>query len=1238
MRVLRWLLGTLFGLVLLVLAVAAALWLWSGTEGSARFVLEQVARRQPLVVEGVRGDLRHGLQADRVAWQQDGLAAEARQVELAWQPLALLQGVLRLDRLTAAVVRIEDRRPPSGTRPQPPASVALPIQVAIGELALGRLEWAGPPEVALLEVSAGYSWDGTEHHLALRNLRVFDGHYRGDVRLGAGEGLPLLASLQGRIVAPVPGGKAPLPLVFDATASGPLAGFDAQLRVQGEPGSAAAAGTRLVANARVTPFAELPVATAQAELQGLDAGALWPQAPTTSLSGRVSVRPQGTETWVISADLRNALPGPWDKRRAPVERLRLEGDWRSPGTVLVRELDARVGGGRLQARGQWQGEAAWQVDGTLTGVHPAALHGMLSALPLSGRATVRANGPAITFDTTLEAPDAAPPATNGLAAAAGPLEVRSLAAKGRWAGGELSLQTLVARTADARLDAALDLRPSRRSGRGRIDLEAPGMRVRGVGSLAPGSGGGTMRLSATAIGQAQRWLQKLPGLPPAIGALALDGRAEVQLGWQGGWDDPTVQATATVPLLTAPGAPGQPAAWAVRDLQAKVDGRLADARLELRAKAQQATREATVELAGRGGRRGADAWQGEVASLQLAASDSALGKGVWRLVLRRPVALRWAASQLDLDAGEAGLVAPAAPGTPPEASLAWDPLRWRAGQLRTAGRLSGVPLAWLQLFAGAQLAGTTLGGDMVVDAQWDAQLADTLRLRASVVRARGDLSVLAETADGHPARVQAGVREARLTLDSEGDAVTLALRWDSERAGSADARLVTRLARSDNAWTWPQDAPLSGTVHAQLPRLGVWSLLAPPGWRLRGSLAADISVAGTRGEPALSGSLRADDVALRSVVDGVALQDGRLRARLEAHRLVVDELVLRGAGDDGGTLSGSGEANWSGGSPQVAVTARLERLRASSRGDRELTLSGTIAAGVDAEAAQVRGDLRIDRARITLPDEATPRLGQDVAVRNLPPGVALGPQRRTPEAAAEGGARKLTLAVNLDFGDDFRVTGKGISTRLAGALVVSGASLAEPQMVGQVRTVGGEYQAYGQRLDIERGVLRFTGPADNPALDVLAIRPHLIQKVGVQVTGTAQLPFVRLYADPDLPEAEKLAWLVLGRPAASGGAEAAVLQSAALALLERRAGGGTGRGPAQLLGLDEVGIRRDAAEGPAVTLGKRIGRNLYASYERSLSTALGSLYLYYELSRRVQVRAEAGERGALDLIFTFQYD
>lgn len=1239
MRVLRWSLRLLAALLAVLVLLLAGLWWWTGTEGSAQWALQQVAKRQPLVAEGVRGSVRHGLQATRLAWQQDGLQAEARDVELQWQLLPLLNRSLRLDRVRAAQVVVDDKRPPSGEPLKPPASLVLPFRISVDELSIGLFRWQGATPVELRDVLARHVYDGATHQLALRNLRWLDGHYRGEVRLGDRDPFALQAKLQGRIPAPVPGAAQPVPLVFEAQANGTLTAFDVQARLQGEPGGPMASSTRATVTAQVTPFATMPLVRARAQLEAFDTAALWPQAPHTSLSGQLAVQPQGAQAWLVSADLRNALPGPWDRKRVPAERMRLEGDWRMPGRVLVRELQAWVGGGTVQARGQWNGEDAWTVQGTLEGVDPAAVHTAMAAVPVSGRVGLRGEGSAISFNAELAASGRARGRSgNEMDAAIDALELRSLQVRGRWAGDALSLPLLVVRTADARADAALELRPGAQSGRGRIDLEAPGLRVRAVGSLARTQGGGNVRVGASDLAQAQRWLLRLPSMPAAVGSLLLAGRADLQLAWQGGWDDPSVQGTLTLPALQPVVSAGTPVPWAVRDATVRVDGRLADARIEARAQALQGTRELSADISGRGGRRADGAWQAQVGAMQLSARDRALGPGPWRVALRKPVDVAWASGRLDVGASEALLTAPIAGPTPSTATLAWDASRWDGRQLRTAGTVTGLPMGWLELFGGPQLLGSALAGDLVFDARWEAVVGDTLRVQAALQRARGDVSVLAETGDGAATRVQAGVRDARLTLDADGDAVTLGLRWDSERAGTAQGRVVTRLARVGEGWAWPENAPLSGQLRAQLPRLGVWSLLAPPGWRLRGSLAADIAVAGTRDDPDLSGTLRADDLALRSVVDGIALQDGRLRVRLAGRRLLVEEFVLRGAGPSGGVLTGSGEGSWLREGLQVRVAAQLDRLRASARADRELTVSGQMTARLDAAALDLRGALQVDRARIVLPDEAAPQLGSDVVVRNLPPGVSLGPDK-APAGDSKGiGGRSVTMAVELDLGNDFRVQGRGIETRLAGTLTISGESIASPRLTGVIRTLGGEYRAYGQRLDIERGVLRFTGPVDNPALDILAVRPRLTQKVGVQITGTAQAPFVRLYAEPDLPEAEKLAWLVLGRPAAAGGAETALLQSAALALLQSRTGRGGGKGPAALLGLDELGFKREGAEGPAVTLGKRLGRNLYASYERSLSGALGTLYVFYDLSERLTVRAQAGERAAVDLIFTFAYD
>jgi translocation and assembly module TamB len=517
-----------------------------------------------------------------------------------------------------------------------------------------------------------------------------------------------------------------------------------------------------------------------------------------------------------------------------------------------------------------------------------------------------------------------------------------------------------------------------------------------------------------------------------------------------------------------------------------------------------------------------------------------------------------------------------------------------------------------------------------------------LRVAAHLSRASGDLTLLADDADtGVQTRVAAGLRQARVSLASDGRALNLQVQWDSEHAGLIDGTLRTELSATPDApWSWPPDAPLQGQWHARLPQLSVWSTLAPPGWRLRGTLNADAHINGTRAAPLLTGTLTADQLALRSVADGIQLAGGRLRARLDGARLLIDEFVLHGVSAPGNTSSGgalraSGEAGWIDGRLQARLNATLQQLRASLRADRQLTVSGQMQAALDGRQLQTTGRLRMDRARITLPDQDAPRLDSDVTVR----GGVTGPA----PVAAPSRDKPLQVAANvqIDLGDDFQLQGMGIDTRLTGALMLAanGPLTARPQLNGTVHTVKGTVRAYGQPLSIRRGDITFTGDAANPALDIIALRPvyDSEQSVGVQVMGNALLPRVRLYAQPALPDNEALTWLLLGRAAPSTGAESAMLQSAALALL----GGRQGRPLAAHFGLDELhfsGAGEGTVADASVTLGKRLSERLYVAYEHSLSGVGGTLMVFHQLSRRWTLRGQAGENAALDLIFRLAFD
>jgi len=1314
LKALAWTAG---GVVALAAGAAGTAWWWTGTEGSLATALRWAGRLQalqPLTLGPVRGALRSGGHLDTVQWQQDGLSVTARDVTLAWEPGALLHGTLRLQQLAIGRVEVTDQRPPSSAPSAPPASLRLPVRVALEGFSVGRLGLTGKTTFAASNIAGRYAFNGLQHRLDLKSAEVAGGQYSGRATLAASGPLTLDAALSGALAVPVPGNPAPVPLTFEATASGALTelALRAELQMTSPPAAAApqpAPQPQASASARLMPWAAQPLPQAEARFRDLDIAALLPNLPRTLLTGSASVRPLDSApaaraAWEVQLQLDNALPGPWDQQRLPLQRLDAQGEWRD-GAALVRSLQAQLGGGELAASGQWapagpgtppeaQAAQEWTVKATLHQVNPARLHSRFAPLPLDGRAEVSGQGAAVRFDANVQAAGGGPASSRAGGRPAAPsaearllqqLRLRDALATGTWNpaqdGGTLALSALRLRTDDAELSGQLEVQPAAKGGQGRLTLRAPGLDGQFNGELRQTRGSGELRLEGRDAAQALRWLQKLPGMPEAVRDASASGSAALQAQWQGGWQDPVLQARLQAPSLdwtaakpsTATAVTDATAAAAtpmkVRDLQATLSGRLRQAQLDAQGRLEMGPRRVALQLAAEGGQKrpagtaspalGASAWQGLLKQLSLRIEDPALGSGAWQLATRGPVPLQWTPSgagggAFESGAGQALLTAPSgntAGAAPQQATLAWQPVRWRAGELVTAGSLSGLPLSWLELVAGPQLAGAGLGGSLVFDGQWDAVLGERLKLKASLARSSGDITVQAEGVQGNTARVVAGVKEARVSLEATGNALSLALRWDSERAGTASGQLRTQLARAPGAqglggWFWPDDAPLGGQLQAQLPRIGVWSLLAPPGWRLRGSLGADVSLRGTRAAPSLAGDLQANDLALRSVVDGIEFGRGRLRARLDGTTLRIQEFTLQGAGEQGtgGSLTAQGEAGWLDGRPQVRLSARLQRLRASIRTDRQVTVSGEVQASLKGAQTALTGRLAIDQARILLPDEGTPQLGDDVVVRSAS-GAASG--QKAPEKAAgaapEQPARPLQLALQIDLGNDFRVQGKGIDTRVAGTLSLQGSSLADPRLVGTVRTVGGQYRAYGQRLDVEQGVIRFTGPINNPTLDILAIRPNLTQRVGVQITGTALLPSVRLYAQPELSEAEKLSWLIVGRASASGGAEAALLQQAALALLGSKGGGMSG-GLAASLGLDELSFRgaSNNADGSttagAVTLGKRFSRNFYAAYERSISGALGTLFVFYDLSQRFTLRAQAGQQSAVDLIFTVPYD
>lgn len=1272
LRLLRLVAWLLLGSLLALTLGAANLWWWGGREGSLATALAW-GERAGLQAQGVSGTLRSGGRLDQLSWQasQGGLRVQAQQLQLRWNLSDMVrhawQGrpAIYLQSVQAELIRLEPG--PSVQPSLPPASLQLPMALRADEVALQRLAWAPPgqPLLQATDVAGSYVYDRQQHQLALRQARFAQGNYHGRATLQASGAMALDAEFSAQVQSPVPGSAQVLGLALKARLQGPLQQLDLQASLGSATGPGAARSQAQL-TAQLTPWQTPVLPEAQLNVERLNLAALWPQAPTTSLSGSARVQPEG-ERWRFDTELCNAAAGPWDLGALPVDQLSARGQWQG-ASVLIQNLEVRLGTGRVQARGSWasadNAQSGWQLNAELSGIDTALIDSRGPVQALQGQVHAeQAGGPeqALRFDAQLSGQ----PTVQRNAAGWKSLQAQ---ARGQWQVGTLTLDQLTLKSNAAQLQATGQFNVVSNLGQGQGQLSVPGLQMDLRAAWPLTGGAGELDLRAGNVQNALRWLRGLPLLPPSLAAVLDDtraeGQADVRLAWDSGLDAAQLQARLDLPVLDGP-APNR---VALRGLQLSLNGPLAQMQLQAQGRTERGldseTQRLSAQLSGQvslptGALRQALqgsmeqlTWRLALSQLELDFFDPQLGQ--WTLSPTGPVVLQGDSRSWTAKPGELRLQPPARANAA-AALLAWQTLNWQAGELRTTGSLRGLTLGWAELLAGPLLSRAGMAGDMVFDGRWDLQWGQALRVQAEIERRSGDLNLHAETGQGLATRMAANVRDARLSLASDGPALVLGWRWDSERAGQSQGQVRTELLRSsDGSWQWPPNALLSGRLQASLPRLGAWTALAPPGWRLRGSLQTTLSLSGTRSQPLLSGPLAADDLALRSVVDGIELGRGRLRATLKGERLQLDELSLQGPGADGGTVKVTGQASWLQGGPQVSLQAQLNRLRASVRADRLLTVSGLLQAKLQGlpmqRPVEVTGELRVDQARINLPDESRPQLKDDVVVRR-PGQAAPAPLAATahPVAPRPAHPNPLGLAVRLDLGEDFGVEGLGLNAKLRGAVTVTADSLSSaPRLVGSITTASGEYRAYGQRLAIERGLLRFNGPLDNPALDILALRPNLAQKVGVQVTGTALLPSVRLYAEPELPEAEKLAWLVLGRSGGDGGAEAAVLQQAALALLGNRSGINR-TGLAESLGLDELSVRGasntgtgagsgSGATGGTIAFGKRLSNNFYAVYESSLSGALGTLYLFYELSQRFTVRAQTGAQTAVDLIFTVPYD
>ncbi len=1205
-------------LVSLVLAVALLL----GTQAGSRWVLAQVPGVQ---VQGFAGRLGGAWNADSLVWQQADEQVALSQVRFAWSPACLLTLTLCIDQLQAQQLSLqfaEGER--SDNAPFSLPELNLPLALQLGDIQLGRIVYNGAEQASQLQVVAHWTVAG----LAIERLQgssngvVLDMHgllkpqglwplnLQGTVQLPAPEQKPWQLALQVQ-------GDLLTSLAVTAQSSGYL---DAQLQgrlqplTDGLPAQVQVTAAQFIASAEAPALHAIQLSaagtlsagyqvngTAGLAAQGGDipltlAGLVTAsgadiQALTVQPEPQQHITLSGKLDWqhAFSADAQFTwLDFPWRRLLPAIEE----------PAVSLHQLTGQV---HYQA-GNYLGNFAAElngpagafrvsspVSGDLSQVHLVSLLLQAGQGKAEGQVTIGfADG--ISWDSRLQLSQLDPaywlaelPGTlGGTLRSQGEYREQlkldaDLDLKGRLRGQPALLQVHAAGAGERWLVDKLDVRLGDNRVQGQATLE---QRLAGQLTIAMPRLG---QLWPQLVGQLQGQVNLAGSLQAPLGQLKLQGS---QLAYQ-------QQKLATLELAaTLDGAQRGTLELTGTGIHSG-DSDLG--RLHLLGNGNRQQQRLTVDLDGPKLKLDLAAdgtlapnfdWRGRIASGEVQSAGQ-----VWRLQQAAPLQ-RLASGQLNLGAHcwQSGA-----------ASLCGDDQRLLP-EPRLRWRLRDFPMQTLAQWWPADFA-------------WQGQLNADLKLDLPASGPTGDIRL--DLGSGN-----LRVRESGQWLDLPYERFSLSSQLRPQRI---DAQLdfqgpklgqLTLRAQIDPR---PASKPISGTFELSGLDLSMARPFVPMVERLTGHLNGSGTLAGGLLAPQINGRLLIKDGEVSGSELPVSVQGLQAEALIVGERL---QLTSNWHSGEAGEGSLGGQLAWANG---LDVDLHLvgSRLPVVVEPYANLEVHPDLNLRLAEQRLSIQGKVQVPRGKIE--------------IRQLPPSTVQVSSDAQVVGAHNPNARQAQpMAMDIDISvgaapgqPPLTFSGFGLSAELAGQLHM-GDNL---DTRGELTLNKGRYRAYGQRLTLRRARLLFTGPVDQPYLDVEAIRQVDSVTAGLRISGNAEQPTTTVFSEPSMSQQQALSYLVLGRPASSGSGDNNMLAEAALGLGLMGSSGVTSE-MAQRLGISDFQLDTGGTGAQtSVVASGNLSERLSLRYGVGVFEPASTIALRYELTKRVYVEAASGLASSLDIFY-----
>jgi translocation and assembly module TamB len=1291
-----------------VIAFLLAGWIL-GSSGGASLALSAAG----LEATGLEGRLAGPLRAQRIVFNRPQIRVVAENVAFDWAPLGLFGKKFHVTDLVADSISIATA--PSNEPAKLPLTLEPPLTIVVDKAQVKRVRFGTLPktekgvdpfsvnwtpdfealDINLQSVAGGEAW-------VIEKLGATTKIGRVDVKGRVGARKPFILDITAELAGERDGKR----YRITGTAKGELAKFETVVR--GTEG-----GVTGDAHVAIEPFEAQPVRRIVGKLEGIDINAFAPSAPRTRMSVQADIAATRDNALEGAAQFVNSDTGPIDKERLPIAQVKGRLRIAPPRYDVLGASVAFAGGGSASGDIRIDGAQA-EVTLNVEGVDLAAWHGKLKPTKLAGVVEAHASADVQRFAVSLKDPRfelagkaaiakrkltveeariARGPAIARLAGTmdldgnrafdfAGTLEHLDpsafanapqgeinarLRAKGAFSPtlvGELNVEGLDGRFAGlavaghatvtgeerriAKADVSMTLGSATIDAKGSFGRAGDSMDVKVAATdLAPigkalaievaGAVDIDAKLTGTyaAPGGAARVKGEHLRVPGGVGFESLAIRMEVA-------GDPAGKVEGAIDATNVTHATKLGSDLVVKMINATIGGTRAQHRLILDAtlpadlaplaSPTDAPREPRFSIVLAGGlaeKAAKPTWNGTIESASMTGHNA--------MRLAAPATLTLARDHIEI--GDAQFK-----GDLGDARFAVT--RWSPQAIEVRGSSEGLLTRPIVRALGLAMSPRS---NIVLAVQWDLKAGDTVDGFVRVKRVSGDLRV------GEPP-VALGMETLDASVEATRGNVKAVLALRGTQVGHIDAIANTVVRKEGGEWTFPKNSPLSGNVEADVPTLKWAADWLGPEAKLEGKLQGKLAIGGTLGTPSYTGRVAADGIEVQNTTFGFDVDQGsaafafdQKTVRIEKFELAsawrpTDAAKKRFGGEVAvtkGTITAEGSLDLA--DRSGAIVVRAASYPVSQLATRFIAGSGEARIAANERDITITGTFKADAGWLGIADSAPPSLSDDVLV-----------DRGGDAPVPASDKQRLSLDFRLGLGDHLYFAGRGLFTRLAGDLRLRGEPGRSLAATGSIRTEGGTYDAYGQKLAIERGVLSFQGTLENPGLNVLAVRAQdLPVTAGVEILGNVSRPDVRLYSRPDVPDHEKLSWLILGRgPADASEKDTATLAAAAGALL----GATSNRRVLRSFGVDDFGISRQntgvlgalpqstvagrtsATSGTDVfTVGKRLTQDIYVSYQQGLADAQASLRFTYQVSQKLQFLLRAGDRPGVDAIYHFTF-